>query len=98
MTVEICSSKPREVDFTFNGKQLFVRQMPLQLGLKVQAMEDGADVSPEIVAEIISQCVVDGKGKSIWSNEDVLGFDLKPMLEIFSEVSGRSTIEDAKKN
>ena len=98
MTVEICSSKPRDVDFTFNGKPLFVRQMPLQLGLKVQAMGDGDNVSPDIVAEIISQCVVDGKGKAIWSTDDVLGFDLKPMLEIFSEVSGRSTIEDAKKN
>ena len=98
MTVEICAGKPREVDFTFDGKPLFVRQMPLQLGLKLQTVEDGDSVSPEIVAEIISQCVVDAKGKAVWSNDDVLGFDLKPMLEIFSEVSGRSTIEDAKKN
>jgi len=98
MTVEICSSKPTAVDFTFNSKPLFVRQMPLQLGLKVQSLEDGGSVAPEIVADIISQCVVDAKGKAVWSSADVLGFDLKPMLEIFAEVSGRSTIEEAKKN
>ena len=99
MTVEICSSKPKSVDFTFNKKPLFVRKLPLQLGLKMQEFDDGTSIPSEIVAEIISQCVVDAKGKAVWSTDEVLGFDLKPMLEIFSEVSGTSlNVGDAKKN
>ena len=99
MTVEICSSKPRSVDFTFDGKPLFIRQLPLELGLKMQVFEEDANIPPDIIAEIISQCVVDEKGKAVWSVDDVLGFDLKPMLELFSEVSGTSlNVEDAKKN
>ena len=99
MTIEICSSKPKEVDFTFNGKPLFVRNLPLKLGLKMQAFVDDASIPPELLAEIVSQCVVDGKGKPVWSADDVLGFDLKPMLQIFTEVSGTAlNVDDAKKN
>ena len=97
MTIEVGFVKPRSVDFTFDGKPLAVRNMPLRLGLKLQAIDKDGDVPPELVAEIIADCVVDKGGKSVWSIDDVLNFDLEPMLRIFSEVSGEK-VEDAEKN
>lgn len=99
MTVDIVSSKPRSIDFTFDGKPLFVRRLPLQLGLKMQAVKEDESLPAEIIAEIISQCVVGKNGKAVWSVEDVLGLDLEPMLKLFSEISGMSVgIGDAEKN
>lgn len=97
MTIKIGSSKPRPIDFDFDGKALAVRKLPLRLGLKMQAVADDEGLPPELVAEIISECVVDEKGKHIFSVEQVLDFDLEPMLKLFSEVSGIS-VGDAEKN
>lgn len=98
MTVEIGSNKPRAIDFTFNGNALAVRKLPLSLGLKLQsAPEDG--IPAELVAEIISKCVVDGDGNKVWTPDDVLDFDLDPMLQLFSEISESVVrVEEAEKN
>lgn len=97
MTTEIGFDKPRPIDFTFKGAPLAVRSMPLRLGIKLQSIEQDEGVPADILAEIISACVVDKKGKSIWSVDEVLDFDLEPMLKLFNEVSG-VTVEDAAKN
>jgi len=97
MTIEVGLVKSRSVDFTFDGKPLAVRNLSLRLGLKLQATNKDNEVPPEVVAEIIADCVVDEGGKSVWSIDDVLNFDLEPMLKIFSEVSG-ARVKDAEKN
>ena len=98
MTVEIGSVKPRAIDFTYKGKKLAVRKMPLSLGLKLQTLEDDV-VPPDLVAEIIAKCVVDEKGNQVWRLDEVLELDLDPMLQLFSEVSGAAlTAEEAEKN
>ena len=99
MVKKIFSSKPRKIDFEFEGKALAVRKLPLRLGLKMQAFAENDSVPPEIVAEIIADCVVDKNGQQVWSIDDVLGFDMEPMLQIFSEISGSSEgLEGAEKN
>jgi hypothetical protein len=99
MAIEIGKKKPRPIDFTFNGKPLAVRKLPLRLGLKMNAFAGENSLPAELVAEIISHCVVSKDGKSVWNTEEVLDFDLDTMLKLFSEVSGEATgIEDAEKN
>ena len=99
MATDITPRKPRSIDFTFEGKPLFVRRLPLRLGLKLQSFGDEDSLPPEIVAEIISECVVNEDGKQVWSEDDVLGFDMEPMLKIFSEVSNAPvSAEEAEKN
>lgn len=98
MATEIGKAKPREIDFTYEGKPLAVRRLSLHLGMKLQTVEDDS-LPPEIVAEVISECVVSKDGKKLWSVDDVLQFDLDAMLKLFSEVSGISfNIEEAEKN
>lgn len=99
MTIDIVASKPRAIDFTFDGKKLAVRKMPLSLGLKLQAAEDD-NIPAELLGEIIARCVVDQKGKAVFSVEQVLDSDLEPMLQLFNEVTGYSVPqgEDVEKN
>jgi hypothetical protein len=97
MSIEIGSGKPRSIDFTFDGKPLAVRNMSLRLGLKMQLQGDEDGLPAELVAEIIAECVVDKKGNTVWGVDEVLDFDLEPMMKLFSEVSG-ATIGDAEKN
>lgn len=97
MTTEIGMAKPRATDFTVNGKAVSVRKLPLSLGLRLQSVE--GEIPPEIIAEVIAQCVVDGKGKPIFTVETVLNHDLEPMLKLFYEVtSSVAKGEDAEKN
>lgn len=99
MAIEIGSSKPRKVKFNFRGNPVYVRKMPLMLGLKMQSVAEGEVMPPEIIGEIIAACVVDEDGNCLWSMEDVLNFDLDPMLKLFGEVSGTSLkVGDAEKN
>jgi hypothetical protein len=98
MTIEVGREKPREIDFTYEGKPLAVRRLSLRLGLKLQEIQDDS-LPPETVAEVISECVVGKDGMKLWSVDDVLEFDLEVMLNLFSEVSGISfNIEEAEKN
>ena len=98
MATEIGKAKPREIDFTYEGKPLAVRRLPLRLGLKMQALTEES-VPPEVVAEIISECVVSNDGKSVWSIDEILEFDLDSMLSLFSEVSDIAlNVEEAEKN
>ena len=98
MTVQIGKGKPREIDFEFEGKKLFVRKLPLSLGLKLHSVTDDV-VPPEFIAEVISECVIYKDGKKPFSVKDVLEFDLDPMLKLFSEVTGSTvSTEEAEKN
>ena len=98
MAIEVGKVGPREIDFSYQGKALAVRKLPLRLGLKMQTLEEDS-LSPDIVAEVISECVVYKNGKTVWSIDEVLELDLQPMLKLFSEVSGTSfSAEDAEKN
>ena len=98
MATEIGKAKPREIDFTYEGKPLAVRRLPLRLGLKMQALTEES-VPPEVAAEIISECVVSNDGKSVWSIDEILEFDLDSMLSLFSEVSDIAlNVEEAEKN
>lgn len=98
MPVEVGKGKPRVIDFTYRGKPLAVRRLPLSLGLKMQTIT-GDSMPSELVAEVISECVVYKDGKKVWSVDDVLEFDVDPMLKLFSEISGASvSTEDAEKN
>lgn len=99
MSIEIGGSKVRPVDFTFNEKPLFMRKLTLRLALKIQSVDEGDSIPPEIVSEFISTCVVDADGKQVLTPEEVLEFDASAMMELFSEVSNQSiTQEDAVKN
>ena len=99
MSVELGAGKPRSIDFTFNGKPLAVRRLPLRLGLKLQNVGDGDTISSDIVAEFISTCVVHEDGSSVWNPDDVLDFDAAAMMSLFSEVSGLAvSTEEAEKN
>lgn len=97
MPVEIGGSKPRSIDFTFHGKALFIKRLPLRVGLQMQRVSDGDFIPADVVAEIISSCVVYEDGSNVWSAEEVLDFDATSMMELFSEVSGLS-VEEAEKN
>lgn len=99
MTVNIAASKPRKVDFDFDGQQLYVRKMSLELGLKLQVLKEGDDIPAELIAEIVAACVVNADGEQLLTTEEVLGFDLEPMLRLFSEVSDTATrASEAEKN
>ena len=99
MAIEIGGSSPRETDFTFEGKPLFVRRLPLRLGLKLQQVSDGDSVPADTIAEIIAECIVLKDGTRPWSFEDVLDFDTPEMLRIFSEISESSVGDkEAEKN
>ena len=99
MAIEIGKKKARPIDFTFNGKPLAVRKLPLRLGLKMNAHAGEDSLPAELVAEIIANCVVGKDDKAIWDAEAVLDFDMETMLKLFSEVSGEAMgIEDAEKN
>lgn len=99
MPFEIKSEKPKKIDFTFNGKQLFTRSLSLRIGLKLQGVEDGDLIPADIVSEFISSCVVYEDGKNVWGMDEVLDFDAAAMMKLFAEVSGISTsVEDAEKN
>lgn len=99
MTTEISGGRHKDTDFTFEGKPLFIRRLPLRLGLKLQSVSEGETVPAEIIAEIISECIVFEGGGKVWTHEDVLDFDTQPMLEIFSAISESSISgKDAEKN
>lgn len=99
MTTEIGVSKPRPIDFTKDEKTLAVRNLPLMLGVKMQGLTDGDAISGELIAEIVSTCVVYEDGSQVWTVEEVLENDMAPMLQLFHEVSGTMTsIADAEKN
>jgi len=99
MPIEIGGSKARPVDFTLEGKGLFVRKLPLRLALKIQSVDDGDVIPAEIVAEFISACVVYDDGGQVWDVDDVLEFDATSMMGLFTEVSGHAvTTEEAGKN
>lgn len=98
MTTAIFSSKPRPIDFTFEGSKLAVRKLPLSLGLKLQALE-GDNIPAELLGEIIAKCVVTEEGTAVFSAQQVLDSDLEPMLKLFNEVtSGSLDGEDVEKN
>ena len=98
MAIEIGGRKPRPIDFTFEGEPLFVRQLPLRLGLKLQSESDDDMVPAEIIAEIIAECVVNKGGNNVFDVDSILGFDTKDMLELFSAVSGEASVKEAEKN
>jgi hypothetical protein len=96
MSIEIGGKKPRAVDFTFEGKALFVRQLPLRLGLKIQGVAEDDSLPAEIVAEIIAECVVFEDGSKCFDVDRVLDFDTREMMELFGAVS--SDAEESTKN
>ena len=102
MTIEVSSSKPKETEFTIDGEALFIRKMPLRLGLKLQgAVGDGStEVPAEVVAGSLFECVVLKDGSNAFESvEAVLDLDTAVMLRLFSEVSSKSfEVEDARKN
>ena len=98
MPIEIGGRKPRATDFTFDGEPLFVRQMPLRLGIKLQSVNEDGEIPAEIIAEIIAGCVVSGKGEVVFDVDTVLDFDIKEMMELFSVISKTDSIGDAEKN
>lgn len=96
---ELGGSNLRSIDFMLEGKPLFVRKLPLRLGLKFQSVDDGEAIPADVVAEFISTCVVYEDGGQVWNGEEVLDFDAASMMTLFSEVSGLTvTTEDAEKN
>lgn len=98
MAIEIGGRKPKAIDFTFEGEPLFVRQLPLRLGLKLQGASDDDAVPAELVAEIIAECVVRENGERPFSIDDILDFDTRDMMELFSAVSSDSSFGEAEKN
>ena len=102
MGIEVSSSKPKKTEFTIDGEALFIRKMPLRLGLKLQgAVGDGTtEVPAELVAGSLFECVVLKDGSHAFESVDaVLDLDTAVMLSLFSEVSSQSfAIEDARKN
>lgn len=98
MATEIGGRKPKAIDFTFEGEPLFVRQLPLRLGLKLQGASDDDSVPAEIVAEIIAECVVREDGERPFDVDKVLDLDTRDMMDLFSAVSGGNKFEDAEKN
>ena len=99
MPFEIKSEKPKKIDFTFNGKQLYTRSLSLRIGLKVQGVSEGDLIPADIVSEFISSCVVYKDGSKVWDMDEVLDFDATAMMKLFKEVSGISTsLEEAEKN
>lgn len=99
MTTEIGASKPRPIDFTKDEKKLAVRSLPLSLGVKMQGITEDRKISGELIAEIVSTCVVYEDGSQVWTVDEVLQNDMAPMLQLFHKVSGAmATIEDAGKN
>lgn len=99
MTIEVVSKQPRAVDFTINGAPLFIRKMPLRLGLKLQqGMTDDGGLPAELVAEAIQQCtLLEGGAPAFESVDTVLDMDTGSMLQLFSEVSAIA-FADAEKN
>jgi len=93
MKTEITANKPRPIDYTFNGKSLAVRNMSLKLGIRLQTDPDDQN----LVAEIISESIVDEQGKPVLSVDDVLNGDAEMMMKLFREISGTS-VKDAEKN
>ena len=102
MPTELCSKKPRPIDVVHNGEPLFARKMPFRLGFKIQGGLEGdsVQVDADLVAEIIVECVVTGKGKPAFkSTAAVLSMDAGAVSALFAEVSAISfSIEDAEKN
>lgn len=102
MSIEVRSSKPQKTEFTIDGEVLFVRKMPLRLGLKLQgAVGDGStEVPAEVVAGSIFECVVLKDGSPAFESvESVLDMDTAVMLGLFSVVSEKSfQVENARKN
>lgn len=93
MKTEITANKPRPIEYTFNGKPLAVRNMSLKLGIRLQTTPDDQN----LVAEIISESIVDEQGKPALSVEDVMNGDAEMMMKLFREISGTS-VKDAEKN
>ncbi len=100
--MELNRRQLKPLDFTFDGRKVSARKIPLSLGSGIFASDDGAEVRLDGMAEIIARCVVfsDTSEPVFASAADVLDSDMDAMTALFRDVAAFSatSFEDAEKN
>lgn len=97
---ELVVDRTQSIPFTHEGKALKARPMPLRLALRMQTpAEDGeVEVSVDLMAECISECVLfEDTGDRVYTKEQILDGDVDAMLPLFQVVTSTIGKGDAKK-
>lgn len=97
---ELVVDRTQPIPFTHNGKKLKARPIPLRLALRLQEpSKDGEmDVSVELMAECISECVLFADdGKRVYKPDEILDGDVDAMVPLFKAITETIGKDDAKK-
>jgi len=97
---ELVVDRTQSIPFQHEGKALKARPLPLRLALKMTTPNEDGEVTieGELMAEIISECVLFEDGERVFTLEQILDGDSDLMLPLFKAVTGLFEPQDAAKN
>lgn len=97
---ELVVDRTQSIPFQHEGKALKARPLPLRLALKMTTPDESGEVTiaGELMAEIISECVLFEDGAKVFTVDEILDGDSDLMLPLFKAITGLFEPQDAEKN